>query len=252
VIHLSQSAQAREGWADVPEALAEIRAGRMLVVTDAADREDEGDLVIAATHATGEAINFMVRFGRGLVCAPLTGERLDELRLPLLEERNTSHFGTPFTMPVDVRHGTTTGISAFDRALTIAALIDPATRPEDLARPGHIFPLRAAGGGVLERPGHTEAAVDLARLAGLDPSGVVCEILDDDGSMARGERLEAFARRHGLKRLAISRLIAWLTEPSSLRPHGDPLEDRAAMGRHRELVEAPGPASVLRQKRGAA
>jgi 3,4-dihydroxy 2-butanone 4-phosphate synthase/GTP cyclohydrolase II len=197
-------------WSTVPEALAEMRAGRPLVVTDAPDRENEADLVVAAELATPEVVNFMVTHGRGLVCVPMEASRLAELELSLMVTNNTTPNGTAFTVPVDVREGTTTGISAFERARTIHALIDPATRPEDLLRPGHMFPLRAHADGLMARAGHTEAAVELARLAGLYPAGVVCEILAEDGTMARGASLAAFAERHGLRRLAIADLVAWL------------------------------------------
>ncbi len=211
-------------WSTVAEALDEVRAGRPLIVTDAMDRENEGDLVVAAEHATPEVVNFMVTHGRGLVCVPMESARLDALDLPLLVADNTTPNGTAFTVPVDVRTGTTTGISAFDRARTIQALIDPATRPDDLLRPGHIFPLRADPGGVQARQGHTEAAVELARLAGCHPAGVVCEILAEDGSMARGDALQAFAERHALRTVAIDDLVAWLaaqtaaSSPDAARP----------------------------------
>ena len=197
-------------WSSVPEAVAEIRAGRPVIVTDAADRENEGDLVVAAEHATPGIVNFMVTHGRGLVCVPLLPDRLQALELPQMVTDNTTLHATAFTVPVDARVGTTTGISAFERATTIAALIDPATQPDDLLRPGHIFPLQADPGGVLSRAGHTEAAIDLASLAGCFPAGVICEILDDDGTMARGDGLEVFAARNGLKRLAISDLVEYL------------------------------------------
>ncbi|MEO8084846.1 MAG: 3,4-dihydroxy-2-butanone-4-phosphate synthase [Ardenticatenales bacterium] len=193
----------------VDEAIAEIRAGRPLVVVDDPHRENEGDVIFAAACVTAANINFMVTHARGLVCAPMMAARLAELDLPLMVEHNTTPTGTAFTVPVDAREGTTTGIAAFERANTIRVLIDPATRPDDLLRPGHIFPLKAADGGVLVRPGHTEAAVDLARLAGHVPAGVVCEILADDGRMARGPELAAFARTHGLGVLAIADLIRW-------------------------------------------
>ena len=197
-------------WSTVPEALAEIRAGRPLVVTDAPDRENEADLVVAAELATPEVVNFMVTHGRGLVCVPMEASRLAKLELSLMVTNNTTPNGTAFTVPVDVREGTTTGISAFERARTIRALIDPSTQPGDLLRPGHMFPLRAHPGGLKARAGHTEAAVELARLAGLYPAGVVCEILAEDGTMARGAGLEDFADQHGLRRLAIADLVAWL------------------------------------------
>lgn len=193
----------------VDEAIAEIRAGRPLVVVDDPHRENEGDVIFAAACATAANVNFMVTHARGLVCAPMMAARLAELDLPLMVEHNTTPTGTAFTVPVDARHGSTTGISAFERANTIRVLIDPATRPDDLLRPGHIFPLKAADGGVLFRPGHTEAAVDLARLAGHVPAGVVCEILAEDGQMARGPELAAFARAHDLGVLAIADLIRW-------------------------------------------
>jgi len=197
--------------ATVPEALEDLRAGRMVIVVDDADRENEGDLVLAAEKATPEAINFITLHGRGLICVALPAERLDELHIPMMTvpDANTSRFGTAFTVSVDARHGTTTGISAYDRAVTVRTLADPATKPEDLAMPGHIFPLRAREGGVLVRAGHTEAAVDLARLARLTPAGVICEILAEDGSMARLPQLEVFAATHGLKIISIADLIAY-------------------------------------------
>ena len=196
-------------FSTIPEAIEDIRAGRMIVVVDDEDRENEGDLTIAAEKVTPEAINFMARFGRGLICLPMTGERLDELRIPLMvhDDENSARFGTAFCVPIEAKQGTTTGISAADRARTVLATIDPATRPGDLARPGHMFPLRAATGGVLVRAGQTEAAVDLARLAGLQPAGVICEVMDDDGTMARLPRLDLFCRHHGLKLITIRDLI---------------------------------------------
>ncbi|RIL10796.1 bifunctional 3,4-dihydroxy-2-butanone-4-phosphate synthase/GTP cyclohydrolase II [bacterium] len=196
-------------WCTVPEALDEIRAGRMIVVADHADRENEGDLVMAAEHATPEAVNFMTRAGRGLVCVPMLPVRLAELELPQMVNANTAPYATAFTVSVDAVEGLTTGISAFERATTIRRLAAAGARPTDFARPGHVFPLAAAPGGVLDRPGHTEAAVDLARLAGLAPAGVLCEILADDGTMARGDTLADFAAAHGLKMLAIETLIAF-------------------------------------------
>jgi 3,4-dihydroxy 2-butanone 4-phosphate synthase/GTP cyclohydrolase II len=193
----------------IPEALEDFRAGKMIVVVDDEDRENEGDLTIAAEKVTPEAINFMARYGRGLVCLPMTGERLDELRIPLMvrDEQNSARFGTAFCVPIEARQGTTTGISAPDRARTVLAAIDPRTRPEDLARPGHMFPLRARPGGVLERAGQTEAAIDLARLAGLYPAGVICEVMNEDGTMARVPQLEAFCREHGVRMVTIRDLI---------------------------------------------
>src|SRR5918992_1834347 len=174
-------------FASIPEALEDFRQGRMLVVVDDEDRENEGDLTVAAEKITPEIINFMARHGRGLICLPMTGERLDELRIPLMvrDEQNDAKFGTAFCVPIEAKQGTTTGISAPDRARTVLAAIDPATQPSDLARPGHMFPLRAMEGGVLVRAGQTEAAVDLARIAGLTPAGIICEIMNDDGTMAR-------------------------------------------------------------------
>ncbi len=192
----------------VEEAAARIARGEQIIVVDDADRENEGDLILASEMVTPEAINFMARFGRGLICVSITGERCDELELPLMVEKNTSAHGTAFTVSVEVREGTTTGISAHDRAATVRAIVNPKTRPHDLQRPGHMFPLRAMRGGVLKRAGHTEASVDLARMAGLTPSGVLCEIMDDDGQMARLPRLEQFAREHGLGILTVADLIA--------------------------------------------
>src|SRR5262245_43195575 len=192
-------------FSSIPDAIDDIRAGRMVVVVDDEDRENEGDLTIAAEKVTPEVINFMARHGRGLVCLPMTGERLDELRIPLMvqDDENSARFGTAFCVPIEAKQGTTTGISAADRARTVLAAIDPHTQPGDLARPGHMFPLRARDGGVLVRAGQTEAAVDLARLAGLYPAGVICEIMDDDGTMARIPRLEAFCLAHGLRLITI-------------------------------------------------
>src|ERR1700755_2654476 len=196
-------------FVSIAEAIEETRAGRMLVVVDDEDRENEGDLTIAAEKVTPEIINFMATHGRGLICLPLTEERCDELRLPLMSPTNTSNFGTAFTEAIDARHGVTTGISAADRTKTILAAIDPATRPSDLARPGHIFPLRARDGGVLVRAGQTEASVDLARMAGLNPSGVICEIMNEDGTMASRPELEEFCTRHGLLMISVADLIRY-------------------------------------------
>lgn len=200
----------------VEEAIAAIRAGEMVIVVDDEDRENEGDLVMAAEKVTPEAVNFMLRHGRGLICVPMPGERLDALNLPVMVPHGGDHMGTAFTVSVDAREGVTTGISAQDRAHTIRLLADPRTRPEDLVRPGHVFPLRAKPGGVLRRPGHTEAAVDLARLAGLTPVGVICEILNEDGTMARLPQLVNFARRHGLKIITIADLIRYRMQHESL------------------------------------
>jgi len=198
-------------FASIPDAIEDIRQGRMVVVVDDEDRENEGDLTIAAEKVTPEVINFMARYGRGLICLPMTGERLDELRIPLMvrDEQNDAKFGTAFCVPIEAKKGTTTGISAGDRARTVLTAIDAGTRPADLARPGHMFPLRAVDGGVLVRAGQTEAAVDLARLAGLYPAGVICEVMDEDGTMARGPRLEAFCRQHALKLVTIKDLIQY-------------------------------------------
>lgn len=195
-------------FASIEEALDELRRGKMIVVVDDEERENEGDLVMAAEKATPETVNFMVRFGRGLICVPMTHDRLSALGLELMVEDNTAPLRTAFTVSVDYLHGTTTGISAFDRAETIRALADDRSDAKDFGRPGHVFPLRAAEGGVLRRAGHTEAAIDLMRFAGLAPAGVLCEILDDDGRMARLPRLKAFAAEHELKLISIRDLIA--------------------------------------------
>ena len=196
-------------FVDVPAALDEIRAGRMLVVVDDEDRENEGDLTLAAEFVTPEAINFMARFGRGLICLTLTEERADYLHLPPMTQHNSSRFGTAFTETIEAREGVTTGISAADRAHTIRTAIAPGATASDLARPGHIFPLRARKGGVLVRAGQTEASVDLARLAGLTPAGVICEIMNDDGTMARVPDLVKFCSEHGLKMLTVAELIRY-------------------------------------------
>ncbi len=196
-------------FCSVEDALADLRAGKMLVVVDSEDRENEGDLVMAAECVTPEAINFMETHARGWVCVPLEGRRLDELELPLMVDENTARLQTAFTVTVDARHGTTTGISAREQAHTVRVLLDPETRPHDLLRPGHVRPLRAARGGVLIRAGHTEAAVDLARLAGFQPAGVICEIKNPDGEMARLPDLVPFAQAHGFKILTIADLIAY-------------------------------------------
>lgn len=196
-------------FSPIEEAVAEIAAGRMLVVVDDEDRENEGDLVMAAQLATPEAINFMITHGRGLVCLPLTGERLERLAIPPMTEVNTSEQGTAFHVSIGAKGKITTGISPADRCATVLAAIDPATQPEDISMPGHVFPLRARQGGVLERAGHTEAAVDLARLAGLAPAGVICEIINSDGTMARRPQLERFAAEHGLKMITVADLIRY-------------------------------------------
>jgi len=194
-------------FASIPEAIEELRAGRMLVVVDDEDRENEGDLTIAAEKVTPEIINFMATHGRGLICLALTAERCDALRLPLMSPHNTSNFGTAFCESIDAREGATTGISASDRAHTILKTVDPACRPEDLARPGHVFPLRAASGGVLVRAGQTEASVDLARMAGLQPAAVICEIMNDDGTMARVPQLQEFCHKHNMLMISVAELI---------------------------------------------
>ncbi|HEV2342037.1 MAG TPA: 3,4-dihydroxy-2-butanone-4-phosphate synthase [Candidatus Acidoferrales bacterium] len=196
-------------FASVEDALEEIRRGRMIVLVDDEDRENEGDLTMAAEKITPEAVNFMAREGRGLICLALTEERCDALNLVPMTQRNTSAFGTPFCESIDARRGTTTGISASDRATTILTAINPDAHPEDLARPGHIFPLRAKRGGVMVRAGQTEASVDLARIAGLEPAGVICEIMNDDGTMARVPQLTEFCQRHNLKLLTIAELIRY-------------------------------------------
>jgi 3,4-dihydroxy 2-butanone 4-phosphate synthase/GTP cyclohydrolase II len=196
-------------FTDVPGAIADIRAGRMVVVVDDEDRENEGDLTLAAEHVTPEAINFMARYGRGLICLTLTEERADHLRLFPMTQQNSSRFGTAFTETIEAREGVTTGISAADRAHTIRAAIAPGATASDLVRPGHIFPLRARQGGVLVRAGQTEASVDLARLAGLQPSGVICEIMRDDGEMARIPDLIPFCGEHGLRILTVAELIRY-------------------------------------------
>ncbi|HEX7962784.1 MAG TPA: 3,4-dihydroxy-2-butanone-4-phosphate synthase, partial [Terriglobales bacterium] len=196
-------------FTDVPTALNEIRAGRMIVVVDDEDRENEGDLTIAAEAVTPDVINFMAKYGRGLVCLALTEERLDYLRIGMMTSENTSQYGTAFTESIDARDGITTGISAHDRARTIHVAIDPKSGPGDLVRPGHTFPLRARKGGVLVRAGQTEAAVDLARMAGMIPAGVICEIMNEDGSMARVPDLIEFCRAHNLKMLTVAELIRY-------------------------------------------
>ncbi|MFQ5532739.1 MAG: 3,4-dihydroxy-2-butanone-4-phosphate synthase, partial [Candidatus Methylomirabilales bacterium] len=193
----------------IEEAIKEIRDGKMVIVIDDEDRENEGDLTMAADRVTPEAINFMATHGCGLICVSLPGQRLDELHIPLMVSENTSTYETAFCVSVEARRGVTTGVSAQDRATTIQALVEPQTRPEDLARPGHVFPLRAKEGGVLARAGQTEAAVDLSRLAGLYPAGVICEIMNEDGSMARVPQLFEFAARHGLRIITVKDLITF-------------------------------------------
>ena len=199
----------RGPFAEIEDAVAAIRDGQMIIVVDDEDRENEGDLTIAADKVTPEAINFMAKHGRGLICLPMTGERLDELEIPMMVNENTSRFETAFAVPVEAKHVTSTGISAADRAATVRAVVDAGTVPSDLARPGHMFPLRARSGGVLVRAGQTEAAVDLARMAGLYPAGVICEIMNDDGTMARVRELTKFGKRHGLLMITIADLIKY-------------------------------------------
>jgi 3,4-dihydroxy 2-butanone 4-phosphate synthase/GTP cyclohydrolase II len=195
--------------ASIEEAIQEYRQGRFVIIVDDEDRENEGDLTLPAQFVTPEAINFMTKYGRGLVCVPMSGERLDELRIPMMVGNNSSRFGTAFTVSVEARDGVTTGISAYDRARTVRVLTDPATRPEDVVMPGHMFPLRARDGGVLVRAGQTEATVDLCHLAGLYPAAVLCEIMKADGSMARLPQLKRFAARHRLKMITVNDLIAY-------------------------------------------
>ncbi|MCI0525995.1 MAG: 3,4-dihydroxy-2-butanone-4-phosphate synthase, partial [Nitrospira sp.] len=191
----------------IEEAIEDIRVGKMIIVVDDEDRENEGDLTCAAEKVTPEIVNFMARYGRGLICLPMTAERLEELKIPQMVSENTATFGTAFTISIDARYNITTGISAADRAHTILTAIDSQTKPEDLAKPGHVFPLLARKGGVLRRAGQTEAAVDLARLAGLYPAGVICEIMNDDGTMARLPQLIKFREKFGLKVISIADLI---------------------------------------------
>ncbi len=193
----------------VKEAIEDIKAGKFIIVVDDEDRENEGDLLIASEKITPEAINFMAKHARGLVCVPLTPERIEELKIPMMVRHNTSHFDSAFTVSVEARHKVTTGISAADRAATVGVLIDSNTRPEDIAYPGHMFPLRARRGGVLVRAGHTEASVDLTRLAGLYPSAVICEVMNDDGTMSRLPDLEKLAAEHELRIISVEQLIAY-------------------------------------------
>jgi 3,4-dihydroxy 2-butanone 4-phosphate synthase / GTP cyclohydrolase II len=204
------------GLSTIPEALADIKAGKFVLIVDNEERENEGDLAIAAEKITPEAINFMAKYGRGLICMPVTGQRLDELAIPMMVDRNTSRFSTAFTVSVEAKHKVSTGISAADRAQTVLTIIDPTSKPSDLVYPGHMFPLRAREGGVLVRAGHTEAIVDLARLAGLYPAGVICEVLNDDGTMARLPELTAIADRFGLKIISVTDLIAYRSRHEKL------------------------------------
>ncbi len=202
--------------ATIEEAIEEFRNGRFVIVIDDEDRENEGDLIIPAQFATPEAINFMAKYGRGLICVPMTAERIEELRIPMMVNHNDSHFGTPFTIGVEARLGVTTGISAPDRARTVQVLIDPKTKPNDLVMPGHSFPLKARDGGVLVRAGQTEATIDLCKIAGLYPAGVLCEIMNDDGTMSRLPELKKFAKKHGLKIISVTQLIQYRTQKEKL------------------------------------
>jgi len=197
------------GLASIPKVIEDMKAGKFIIIVDDEDRENEGDLAMAAEKVTTEAINFMALHARGLICLPITGKRLDELKIPLMVQNNTSRYSTAFTVSIEAKHRISTGISAADRAETIKAVVDPATKPEDIVQPGHMFPLRAREGGVLTRAGHTEAIVDLARLAGLYPAGVICEILNEDGSMARLPQLEVMAEQFGIKIMTVADLIAY-------------------------------------------
>lgn len=214
-------------FTDIPTALDEIRAGHMIVVVDDEDRENEGDLTMAAEAITPEAVNFMARYGRGLICLAMVQERLQHLDLRLMTNRNTARFGTAFTESIDaLGRGVTTGISAYDRAQTILCAIDPITRPSDLGRPGHVFPLRAQEGGVLVRGGQTEAAVDLTRLAGMTPAGVICEIMNEDGTMARVPDLILFCKTHSLKMITVAELIRYrLQHECQVSPYAVPISE---------------------------
>jgi len=213
---MAERKRPKSPFAPIAEAIDAIREGRMIIVVDDEDRENEGDLTVAAEKVTPEIINFMARHGRGLICMPMTEERLAELDLPQMVPDNTARFNTAFCVSIEAKHATSTGISAADRAATVLAAIDPRTRPADLARPGHMFPLKARDGGVLVRAGQTEAAVDLARIAGLYPAGVICEIMNDDGSMARVPDLIRFARKHKLLIITIADLIQYRMETETL------------------------------------
>jgi 3,4-dihydroxy 2-butanone 4-phosphate synthase/GTP cyclohydrolase II len=213
---MAKSRKLRSPFAPIAEAVDAIRDGRMIIVVDDEDRENEGDLTVAAEKVTPEIINFMATHGRGLICIPMTEERLEELDIPPMVQQNTTRFETAFHVPIDAKHSTSTGISAADRATTVLAAIDPKTRPSDLARPGHMFPLRARSGGVLVRAGQTEAAVDLARIAGLYPAGVICEIVNPDGTMARVPDLSTFAKKHKLLMITIADLINYRMRTEAL------------------------------------
>src|SRR5918992_4411589 len=215
-LRIAKGSKKAAPFAPIEDAVEAIREGRMIIVVDDEDRENEGDLTIAAEKITPEAINFMARYGRGLICLSMTGERLDQLEIPLMVEKNTTTFNTAFCVSIEAKHGTSTGISAADRASTVLAAIGPGTKPSDLSRPGHMFPLRARDGGVMVRAGQTEAAVDLARIAGLYPAGVICEIMNDDGTMARVPQLAKFARKHRLPLITIADLIKYRIRTESL------------------------------------
>src|SRR6186713_3210388 len=215
-MRIAKGARRKGPFASIDDAIEGIRAGRMIVVVDDEDRENEGDLTMAASTVTPEAVNFMARHGRGLICLALTPERLDRLEIPLEVSDNSSRRDTAMCVSIDARERTTTGISAADRAETVRVALDPESSPRDLSRPGHVFPLRARPGGVLVRSGHTEAAVDLARIAGLEAAGVICEIMNDDGTMARMPDLERFATEHGLVIVTIADLIEYRLQAESL------------------------------------
>ena len=215
-IKIAKGARSRGPFASVDAAIDAIRRGEMVIVVDDEDRENEGDLTMAAEKVTPAAINFMAKHGRGLICLPMTGERLDKLEIPLMVRQNSTRFETAFCVPIEAKRGTSTGISAADRAATVLAAINPKTKPGDLARPGHMFPLRARDGGVLVRAGQTEAAVDLARIAGLTPAGVICEIMNEDGTMARVPALAKFAKRHRVLMITIADLIRYRMQTEGL------------------------------------
>jgi 3,4-dihydroxy 2-butanone 4-phosphate synthase/GTP cyclohydrolase II len=223
-------------FASIEDAAARIRDGRMIIIVDDEDRENEGDLTCAAEKVTPEIINFMATYARGLICMPLTEERCDELHLTMQVADNTSFLGTAFTVSIEARKGVTTGISASDRATTILTAVDPKTRPQDLARPGHVFPLRARKGGVLVRPGQTEASVDIARIAGLYPAGVICEIMNPDGTMARLPELEAFAREHNLKMISVADLVRYRIRKETLVRRAVETEMQTVYGRFRAIA----------------
>jgi 3,4-dihydroxy 2-butanone 4-phosphate synthase / GTP cyclohydrolase II len=223
-------------FASIEDAAADIRDGRMIIIVDDEDRENEGDLVCAAEKITPEIINFMATHARGLICMPLTEERCDELHLTMQVADNTSFLGTAFTVSIEARKGVTTGISAADRATTILTAVDPKTRPQDLARPGHIFPLRARAGGVLMRAGQTEASVDMARIAGLYPAGVICEIMNPDGTMARLPQLEEFAKRHDFKIISVADLVRYRIRKETLVRRAVDTEMQTVYGRFRAIA----------------